>query len=181
MQRAYQRIAMRSVGAANLAALAAAWSEQNQGSECLYLILSTMRDGDKAALDYFDGTEIGDTDADGMKEILDGWGTPIEFIRWPAGYAENVGPDGAWGRAGIDDDNDGITDNISEAGWPGSDDFLPTAQTLVSVRTIQTKNYIRAPDPFDPVKVHAVDPLNPTSPTLFGTSYTPGYNLHPLI
>src|SRR5205085_10035126 len=120
-------------------------------------------------------------DGDGMKEILDGWGTPIEFVRWPAGYAENVGPDGAWGRAGIDDDGDGIVDNISEAGWPGSDDFLPTAQTLVSVRTIQTKNYIRAPDPFDPVKVHAVDPLNPTSPTLFGTSYTPGYNLHPLI
>jgi hypothetical protein len=142
-----------------------------------------MRDGDKLALDYFDATEIGDTDGDGMKEILDGWGTPIEFIRWPAGYAENVGPDGAWGRAGVDDDGDGVTDNITEAGWPGSDDFTPVLVTLITTpRTIQTKNYLRAPDPFDPVKVHAVDPLNPTTlATLFGTNYTPGYDLHPLI
>src|SRR5438046_3713851 len=116
LQKSSQRIAMRSVSAANLAALSAAWTEQNQGSECLYLILSTMRDGDKSALDYFDATEIGDTDNDGMKEILDGWGTPIEFIRWPAGYAENVGPDGAWGRAGFDDDGDNITDTITDAG-----------------------------------------------------------------
>src|SRR5207244_4357449 len=81
---------------------------------------------------------------------------------------------------GFDDDSNGVTDDISEAGWPGSDDFLPTAQTLVSVRTIQTKNYIRAPDPFDPVKVHAGS-APPGPATLFGTNYTPGYNLHPLI
>jgi len=183
LQRAYQRIAMRETNTTTLLTLAGVWTEQHQGSECLYLILSTFRDGDKAALDYFDATEIGDADGDGMKEILDGWGTPIEFIRWPAGYAENVGPDGAWGRANVDDDGDNVTDNISEAGWPGSDDFTPVLNTLMtSPRTIQTKNYIRAPDPFDPVKVHAIDPLNSTTlPTLFGANYTPGYNLHPLI
>jgi prepilin-type N-terminal cleavage/methylation domain-containing protein len=62
------------------------WTAQHQGSECLYLILSQMHDGDKQALDYFSQDEIGDVDDDGMKEILDGWGQPIEFLRWPAGF-----------------------------------------------------------------------------------------------
>jgi prepilin-type N-terminal cleavage/methylation domain-containing protein len=70
------------------------WTPENEGAECLYLILGTMRDGDKAALDYFDSTEIGDTDNDGMPEILDGWGNPIKFIRWPAGYVQPALPPG---------------------------------------------------------------------------------------
>lgn len=71
------------------------WTLENQSAECLYLILSTIQDGDKNALDYFDASEIGDTDngglGDGQKEILDGWGRPIQFMRWPAGYViENL-------------------------------------------------------------------------------------------
>jgi len=62
------------------------WDTAHQGAECLYLILSGMRDGDKSALEYFSTAEIGDVDGDGMPEILDGWGSPITFIRWPAGY-----------------------------------------------------------------------------------------------
>ena len=62
------------------------WTLKNQGSECLYLILSTIQDGDKNALDYFSESEIGDTDGDGQKEILDAWGTPILFMRWPYGF-----------------------------------------------------------------------------------------------
>lgn len=34
------------------------------------------------------------------------------------------GPDGQPGVAGVDDDGDGITDNDTELGWPGSDDTL---------------------------------------------------------
>lgn len=33
------------------------------------------------------------------------------------------GPDGRWGVAGTDDDNNGTVDDASEAGWPGSDDL----------------------------------------------------------
>jgi hypothetical protein len=33
------------------------------------------------------------------------------------------GADLAWGRQGVDDDNDGFVDNATEAGWPGSDDL----------------------------------------------------------
>ncbi len=35
-----------------------------------------------------------------------------------------VGPDGEWGQDTVDDDGDGITDNVSEAGFAGSDDII---------------------------------------------------------
>jgi prepilin-type N-terminal cleavage/methylation domain-containing protein len=179
LRNSYIRRALRATNTANLVTLAATWTTTYQGSECLYLILSTMRDGDKSALDYFDSTEIGDNDGDGMPEILDGWGTPIAFVRWPAGYAEQVGPDGAWGTITKDDDGNGTVDDIWEAGWLTSDDNLPIPGSLVGpAPTLQTKNFYKAPDPYDPVKVHAGS-TNPQ--TLFGTNYTPGYSLYPLV
>jgi hypothetical protein len=36
--------------------------------------------------------------------------------------AAHPGEDTGWGQAGVDDDNDGTTDNASEAGWAKSDD-----------------------------------------------------------
>lgn len=62
------------------------WTPQHQGSECLYLILSSTFVGGAPAIQSIPATSIGDTDGDGMPEILDGWGRPIEFIRWPSGY-----------------------------------------------------------------------------------------------
>ena len=62
------------------------WSTNNENAECLYLILAAMRDGDKSALDFLSPTEIGDTDKDGMNEILDAFGQPIAFLRWAPGY-----------------------------------------------------------------------------------------------
>jgi prepilin-type N-terminal cleavage/methylation domain-containing protein len=124
----------------------AAWTEQYEGAECLYMIVAAMHDGEDSALDFFAPQEIGDLDGDGMNEIHDAWGNPIEFVRWPTGYSEHPGNDGAWGVAGVDDDNDGIQDNPTEAGWIGSDDILPPP-------TPQTRNSKKAPDPFDPLKV----------------------------
>jgi prepilin-type N-terminal cleavage/methylation domain-containing protein len=72
--------------AAMLTAATGGWTSSQQGAECLYLIVSMMHDGDKSAIDFFSASEIGDTDGDGMKEILDGWGTPIEFLRWAPGF-----------------------------------------------------------------------------------------------
>ncbi len=62
------------------------WSPTNQGAECLYLIMSTSFVAGSPAIDSIPASNIGDTDSDGMLEILDGWGTPLEFIRWPVGY-----------------------------------------------------------------------------------------------
>lgn len=62
------------------------WTPQYEGSECLYMILATIQDGDTNGLDFFREHETGDVDADGFPEILDGWGQPIDFIRWAPGF-----------------------------------------------------------------------------------------------
>jgi hypothetical protein len=62
------------------------WTDDFQAAECLYLILSQMVDQDSTALEFFRDQEIGDKDADGMPEILDGWGNPIFFVRWAPGF-----------------------------------------------------------------------------------------------
>jgi prepilin-type N-terminal cleavage/methylation domain-containing protein len=147
----YRRLANRATGG-NIAN----WTRQHQGSECLYLILSTIKDNDKSALEFFTPDEIGDVDGDGMKEILDGFGQPIEFLRWAPGYSQMPGPDGQWGVAGTNDDNDsaGNTDDVFEAGWPGSDDVVPpTLQTRISLKHLELSAIEYAPDPFDPLRV----------------------------
>ena len=62
------------------------WTTLNQGAECLYLIVSKMQDGDRKVIEYFKEDEIGDTDLDGMPEILDAWGKPLAFLRWAPGF-----------------------------------------------------------------------------------------------
>lgn len=142
----YNRRLIASTGAPNSNAAFAAWSSSAEGSECLYLILAGMRDGERSALDFFSPDEIRDTDGDLMLEIVDAWGMPINFIRTPYGYSELAGPDNAWGNSGADDDGDGTQDNYTEAGWLTSDDRLPPP-------TPQTRNARLAPDPFDPLRV----------------------------
>lgn len=66
------------------------WTPQHQGSECLYLILSNSFVGGSSALDAIPPSNIGDTDGDGMPEILDGWERPIEFVRWPNGFGSTA-------------------------------------------------------------------------------------------
>lgn len=68
------------------------WTTTHQGAECLYLIVMSIREGDSRGIDYFKDSEIGDVDDDGMFEILDAWGRPIEFLRWPAGYESEIQP-----------------------------------------------------------------------------------------
>ena len=62
--------------------------QQNQGAECLYLIMATSYVGSGPAIDVIPAANIDDTDGDGLLEILDGWGQPLEFIRWPVGVAD---------------------------------------------------------------------------------------------
>jgi prepilin-type N-terminal cleavage/methylation domain-containing protein len=81
LQRQYHRKALAATGGD-----LTKWTESHEGAECLYLIVSAMQDGDKNALDSFTADEIGDYDGDGMREIHDGWGRPIEFLRWAPGY-----------------------------------------------------------------------------------------------
>jgi prepilin-type N-terminal cleavage/methylation domain-containing protein len=54
-------------------------------AETLVMLVS-MSGFQPDAMEQFRTDEIGDVDGDGAREFLDGWGRPIAFIRWPAGF-----------------------------------------------------------------------------------------------
>lgn len=68
----------------------ATWADTYAQSELLYLILSGMRDSTSSPLDFLSPSEVGDLDGDGLKEVLDGWGQPIWFLRWAPGYIKEL-------------------------------------------------------------------------------------------
>ena len=99
------------------------WTAEHQGAECLYMILSIMQDQESNALDFLLTSEVGDTDGDGMLEVLDGFGKPLGFLRWAPGISARPGVDGRWGAPNYDDDGDGIIDDPSEFGMGVNDDY----------------------------------------------------------
>ena len=50
------------------------------------LLIVSYGTEDADAMTHFSQSDIGDVDNDGLPEFLDGWGRPISFIRWPAGF-----------------------------------------------------------------------------------------------
>ncbi len=62
------------------------WTAQYQGAECLYLILASHNVNGQPASESLNSRDVGDLDGDGMFEVLDPWGTPVAFIRWPVGF-----------------------------------------------------------------------------------------------
>jgi type II secretory pathway pseudopilin PulG len=62
---------------------------EHQGAECLYLVI-TLACGEGEARSQFGEDSIGDTDGDGAYEFLDGWGHPINFLRWASGFDSQV-------------------------------------------------------------------------------------------
>jgi type II secretory pathway pseudopilin PulG len=73
--RAYAQIKATITGVAN-----------SFGSEeCLYMLIS--RGGfEPDALETFRNDEIVDKDGNGVPEFVDGWGTPIGWLRWAPGF-----------------------------------------------------------------------------------------------
>lgn len=57
----------------------------HQSAECLYQIVM-LATGDGEARAQFGEQEIGDVDGDGLPEFIDGWGNPIQFLRWAPGF-----------------------------------------------------------------------------------------------
>jgi hypothetical protein len=62
---------------------------RNQGAECLYMII-TLATADGEARSLFGEKTIGDNDGDGAPEFVDGWGNPINFLRWAPGFDSQV-------------------------------------------------------------------------------------------
>jgi prepilin-type N-terminal cleavage/methylation domain-containing protein len=60
-----------------------------QGAECLYMII-TLATADGEARSQFHEGDIGDVDGDGAPEFLDGWGRPINFLRWAPGFDSDI-------------------------------------------------------------------------------------------
>jgi len=67
-------------------------ADQFQSAECLYLIMTTGFGDENSEGQTWHTRDVADTDNDGMPEFIDGWGTPIEWIRWPAGYFSDLQP-----------------------------------------------------------------------------------------
>ncbi len=63
---------------------------ENQGAECLYMIVMECLAQEGDSRDVFKATDIGDVDGDGFPEFVDAWGSPIEFIRWAPGYLSDL-------------------------------------------------------------------------------------------
>ncbi len=69
---------------ANFVQSAATAADQNESAECLFLAVTYGMNADEQV--RFSGREVGDTDGDGNKEFLDGWGNPIAWLRWAPGF-----------------------------------------------------------------------------------------------
>ncbi|WP_339748554.1 type II secretion system protein [uncultured Rubinisphaera sp.] len=58
---------------------------ETESSELLYLLISKGSAFTTASADAaeFKPTELKDTDGDGLMELVDAWGEPLQFYRWP--------------------------------------------------------------------------------------------------
>jgi prepilin-type N-terminal cleavage/methylation domain-containing protein len=99
----------------------------NQGAECLYMII-TLACGDGEARSQFKEADIGDTDGDGAPEFLDGWGNPINFLRWAPGFDSQIQSNA---------NNLQLADKTSPTYW----------------KTVEAKDH----DPFDVYRVEQTD------------------------
>jgi len=61
---------------------AATRKEPNRAA-LLFLIIQNLN---PEALEAFHGSEIADTDGDGLLEFVDAWGKPIQFLRWAPAF-----------------------------------------------------------------------------------------------
>ncbi|MBA4106177.1 MAG: hypothetical protein C0485_10485 [Pirellula sp.] len=77
----------------------------SERAETLYMVVM-MATGDGEARTHFSKLEIGDIDGDGAYEFIDGWGTPIAWLRWPAGVVSDLQPLGADGQRPSETDHD---------------------------------------------------------------------------
>ena len=66
------------------------WEVTNANAELLYLIIEDSTFDGSSAIELFGKAEIGDTDNDGLNEILDAFNKPICWLRWPSGFSGTV-------------------------------------------------------------------------------------------
>jgi len=122
----------RAVSATNASTVA-----RNADSKLLYLIV--MMNPEAAAM--FGADEIGEPDRDSLKVFLDGWGRPIKYLRWPAGFL----PYDATFTPYVP---------MSYGALWGADTDLQT-NARVAGTTGSAGNELVSPDPFNPRRISA--------------------------
>ena len=65
-------------------------TDQYQGAEGLYMILTTGMGDETTGGGTFNERDFADVDDDGMPEFVDGWGKPIQFLRWAPGFPSDM-------------------------------------------------------------------------------------------
>ncbi|PHQ32611.1 type II secretion system protein [Rhodopirellula bahusiensis] len=84
-QRYRQRV-MRTLNVGSWAAAWTAWTPEHESAECLYQIFASSTLDGEPLLKQLRTRDIADTDEDGMPEIVDSWGVPLLWMRWPTGF-----------------------------------------------------------------------------------------------
>jgi prepilin-type N-terminal cleavage/methylation domain-containing protein len=88
-------------------------AKASESAAMLLLSIQRQHSGISFSADSLPSTNVADTDNDGLKEILDGWGNPVVFFRFPTGNpdldASNPAPTGSKAAKFRDpDDPDGL-------------------------------------------------------------------------
>lgn len=144
-------------------------TNQFQGAECLYMILTTGMGDETSGGGTFNQQDFADVDGDGMPEFVDGWGRPITFLRWAPGFrselqtGDPVKDHDPFDPRGVDTMAFRLSPLISSSGPDGvEDDGVNEPQGIES--------HAQAPDP-ETEKVSFNDPYAPapsgTAPVSF--------------
>ncbi len=64
----------------------------NADAECLWAIVMLGGFGDPGIISHFREDEFADTNQNGFREFIDGWGKPIRFLRWAPGFVSKYQP-----------------------------------------------------------------------------------------
>jgi hypothetical protein len=111
-----------------------------ESAACLLLALGQARRGVTSDVDQFLGAgAVRDTDGDGVPEIVDVWGTPLYFVRWPAGNAE-LNPNGL--APGVNDaqDPDGLLSDPSWVNTGGAAQFAALCHPVAAGKSFKNLN-----------------------------------------
>ena len=111
-----------------------------ESAEMLFVALTRLESFgvQTAGEDSFTTDEVRDTDGDGLPELIDGWGNPLRFYRWPTSVLKPfgiVGKDLQPGALGVNDDGvGGNDDSVGELAAANTDDAViePEARIFAS-------------------------------------------------
>jgi len=127
----------------------------------LFLIIQNLN---PEALEAFHGSEVADTDGDGLLEFVDAWGNPIQFLRWAPAF-----PGGGGGG--------GLQQDVLKLCEPR---YVPVVNGETNASWWQTNYQNKSQPLWDAILKAGTPPLGHPDP-LDGRKDSVGWYLYPLI